>query len=152
MDWTPVLIGLGGGVIGVAGGVSATVLSNRNARRMALDAARREAYVGLVNAVYDGLIPAAKYVETGEGPGDLEPIIRARSYVIFGSTRMVLLYADLLAKCAAWGKAQNDGSRGAAAFAEVSTAALAVEHRIYVEMQPPISRWQRVRRVWSEKS
>jgi hypothetical protein len=47
VDWTPVLIGLGGGVIGVAGGVSATVLSNRNARKLGRDAARREAYVAI---------------------------------------------------------------------------------------------------------
>jgi hypothetical protein len=152
VDWTGIIGGIVGGIIGVAGGVSATVLSNRNARRMALDAARREAYMRLVKAIYGGLIPASRYLQTGEGPGDLEPITRARSYVVFGSPTMVRLYGNLYGKCAAWAAQAQSVDRGAEAFAEVSEAALRLEHRIHVEMQPQPSRWQRARSSWNKKS
>ncbi len=48
VDWTPVLIGLGGGLVGVAGGVVVTVMSNLNARALGRDAARRAAYVAMM--------------------------------------------------------------------------------------------------------
>jgi hypothetical protein len=94
-------------------------------------------------------VPAAKFARTGQGPGgDLEPLIRARGFMVFGSSKIVILYADLVREAEAWIKGTVAGQPSEREFKVVENAGLAVEFQIHVEMRPQPSRWQRMRQAW----
>lgn len=147
MDWTPVLIGLGGGVIGVAGGVFATIVANRGALRRSreerLDARHERAYVEVLFAAHavDRLTRAwltsaqdAQAAQTFMDGTPSELLQRARVYSKFGSADVQRLYEDAMDKVlAVTGK---HTSATADDYDTIYEAVTALDAQIAREMSP----------------